>query len=353
MGVPAIRASFSSSSVILCVLGMLCLSAVGAGCTPRVLVRAHPGPRDHGVRYYRPKPYLKIEPAEVAVDKNQSTIVPGVVRLSLVYMPDFSEEYAIEVKSGFGTADVGIKLEDGWNLTEISQNLDSQTDENLEAIGSLLSAVGDVVPTSQAGSPSDVSFTVPARNVPIGFYESIIGRDARGCKRLYGFRYVGFVPFSSCPVDVGGQQSACCGDPLLGLYGLMFVDGQMVFQPLPALADTQAVRAMSPGTNAPEQLQATAATRPANPEGQAIDREQLSIGLRAHLQQAYRQVAEVRVSRRKAWWQVSVLLEDETLTQPIQQAAEQWLLDQYGDASMFDVQLLRVEGQSAALRESR
>ncbi len=59
--------------VFLGLLAVLC-----AGCTPRVIVRKSPTDQDRGVRYYRPKPYLKIEPAEVLVDKNQSNLVPGL-----------------------------------------------------------------------------------------------------------------------------------------------------------------------------------------------------------------------------------------------------------------------------------
>ena len=134
----------------------------------------------------------------MAIDKNGNPFGTRLVRISLAYLPDFSEEYSIDVRSGLGIANVGIKLEDGWNLTEINQELDSQTDENTKALAEcLLTAVGDVVPTASKGENlATASFTVPARNVPIGFYESIIGLDSRGCKRLYGFRYVGFVPFA-------------------------------------------------------------------------------------------------------------------------------------------------------------
>lgn len=206
------------------------------GCTPRVIVTPNPGPTDTGVRYYRPKPYLKVEPAEVAIDRNAKKFAPGIVRLSLVYLPDFSEEYSIDVRTGFGTADVGIELEDGWNLTAINQDLDSQTDENIEAIGKLIGAVGDVVPTSLAPMDEDISFTVPATDVPIGFYEAVLGRDSCGRKRLYGFRYVGFVPYGQCPLEMGGSDFACCHDPTAGLFGLTFRNGKMVFKPLAAMS---------------------------------------------------------------------------------------------------------------------
>ena len=263
------------------------------GCTPRVVVRSQPRSGDPGIRYYRPKPYLKIEPAEIAIDKNQTKIVPGLVRISLVYMPDFSEEYSIDVRPGLGTADVGIKLEDGWNLTEISQDLDSQTDENISAVGDLLSGLGDVVPTAAGGRSSDVSFTVPARNVPIGFYESVIGRDGHGCKRLYGFRYVGFVPFSPCPLNMTGHEHAVCGDMCGALYGLSFIDGQMVFQPLDVMA-TSPVGGDSTSTHA-------SATSGLNEQAEVasevtIDRDLLAVDLRTHLLTELDRIGGVRVA---------------------------------------------------------
>ena len=327
-------------------LFFLCLLAIG--CTPRVIVRAHPQPGDRGIRFYRPKPYLKVEPAEVAIDKNQTSIVPGVVRISLVYMPDFSEEYAIDVRSGLGIANVGIKLQDGWNLTEISQELDSQTDENTKAFASLLSAVGDVVPTSSGGDRTVVpSFTVPARNVPIGFYESIIGLDARGCKRLYGFRYVGFVPFSGCPLNMGGSQPACCDDPNSGLYGLSFVDGQMVFLPLNEMSHAPATSSSAStlkATNAqgvpPNGVAAVGL--PAEPLALPLTIEQLrgiEVQLRAQLNSIFDSIGEVRARENGDRIQVRIQIPASLPPIPIQRVAQAWLQDNLGASQAFDVEL--------------
>lgn len=345
---------------------LLMSSQIFCGCAPRVIVRANPQPNDRGIRYYRPKPYLKVEPAEVATDKNQTKIVPGVVRISLAYLPDFSEEYSIDVRSGLGIANVGIKLEDGWNLTEISQQLDSQTDENTKAFASLLSAVGDVVPTASSPSATpDVSFSVPARNVPIGFYESIIGRDQRGCKRLYGFRYVGFVPFAGCPIDMGGQQSACCNDPSSGLYGLSFVDGQMLFLPLDQMAHlpatdltpVNATRATpedgTPTTGIPAAMPAT--PMPAIKSDalmrsgrQALERPlaaqqltSLEVNLQAHLNQHFTGVGEVRATNNGDRLQVHITVPASVAPLPIQQDAHEWLQSNYGAAQAFDVIIAR------------
>ncbi len=318
------------------------------GCTPRVIVRAHPQPSDRGIRYYRPKPYLKVEPAEVAVDKTQTKLLPGMVRLSLVYLPDFSEEYAIDVRSGLGIANVGIKLQDGWNLTEISQELDSQTDENTKAVASLLSAVGDVLPTSAgSGTTPQVSFTMPARNVPLGFYESIIGRDNRGCKRLYGFRYVGFVPFSACPLDMSGQASGCCNDPLSQLYGLSFVEGQMAFIPLAELeqrpvstttsATTTAAAAASSGAGGAANATVGVPVLPVV----GLSDSELEIQLRTYLLTLFEGIGEVRSESQAGEVGLQIQVAGGVNAQAIRRAADDWLSANYRELRLTDIDIVR------------
>ena len=85
------------------------------GCTPRLRVRQSPGPKDTGIRYYRPKPYLRIEPASsVVAEGKKITQTPSdeFVSISMEYLPDFSEEYSIEVCPGLGSANVTVGLTD-------------------------------------------------------------------------------------------------------------------------------------------------------------------------------------------------------------------------------------------------
>lgn len=317
---------------------LLIVSFPTIGCAPRVLVKANPTARDQGIRYYRPKPFLKVEPAEIVVDKNRSEIIPGMVRVSLVYLPDFSQEYSIDVRPGLGIAHVDIKLEDGWNLTEIGQNLDSQTDENLKAIGSILGAAGEIVPTaSQPAEGPQQSFTVKASNVPIGLYESMIGRDNDGCKRLYGFRYVGFLPFANCPVDMGGSLQNCCGSAADQLYGLGFADGQMVFQPLIEMAG-----------NTPTQsaFSASAATEIPIPNAapESLKTEQLSLQLRTFLVNRFNHIGEVHSSLTGTSMEVDVMVEEPPNLKPaywndVRQAASQWLNQNLPANQPFELQL--------------
>jgi hypothetical protein len=154
-------------------------------------------------------------------------------------LPDFAEEYSIHVRSGVGAADVDFTLEDGWNLTAFNQKLDSQTDENVEAVASLVKSIGgavakaaDATDPDQTVSPAEYQWYVQASNVPLGYYEAIVGKNDNCQKQLMGWRYVGFAPFNSCPTKMCGQTSAHCSSGEGPIYGLVFERGVMTFRSL-------------------------------------------------------------------------------------------------------------------------
>jgi len=263
------------------------------GCT-RVEVKKVRGDHTKGVRYYRPKPYLFItgdiasagaekepvmrvfqdSPIEVKVaenaknaskvalasakqprditDDNQRTDRAGgdkrqdnkiacdppilqKISMKLEYLPDFSEEYAINLKPGLGSGKFDFKLENGWNLTSLNAETDQQTAEIIGSIGSLVGAAlplsgnalaenaGKEVPNTTKCPP-----TIYGSNVPFGFYEAVIACDPHGRKQLYGWRYVGFMPFQACPVEPRGAQQVCCDTQ--DIYGMVFVNGVLQFQ---------------------------------------------------------------------------------------------------------------------------
>ncbi|HHK42491.1 MAG TPA: hypothetical protein ENJ50_08740, partial [Planctomycetaceae bacterium] len=139
----------------LIAVALLPILLTTTGCLPRTTVVANPGPRDKGIRYYRPKPYLLVQPAE-------GPVAGGQVTIELQYLPDFSEEYSIHVRSGFGINNTSVTLEDGWNLVAIEQELDSRVAEQISALGDLLDAAGNIVPTAKRGAAEAPSMTVPA-----------------------------------------------------------------------------------------------------------------------------------------------------------------------------------------------
>jgi hypothetical protein len=66
--------------------------------------------------------------------------------------------------------------------------------------------------------------------VPLGYYESVIEPGPDGRKRMYGWRYVGFVPYANCPIDACGSTTVCCQQS--ELYGLVSVGKKMYFRKL-------------------------------------------------------------------------------------------------------------------------
>ncbi|WP_029349885.1 hypothetical protein [Bosea sp. 117] len=118
----------------------LCLSATVAlaGCTS-VDVRRVTDPDQTGIRYWRP---------QVLLVKQQTTDKEGnrKCEFATLTLPDRSEEYAININAGLGSANVTPELHDGWRLDKMAANLDSQTDENLNAVANLVKAAGSLTP---------------------------------------------------------------------------------------------------------------------------------------------------------------------------------------------------------------
>ncbi|MDA0660888.1 MAG: hypothetical protein O2931_02200 [Planctomycetota bacterium] len=209
------------------------------GCAPRLRVIQNPGQGDPGIRFYRPKPYLFLTPAATnsGTSRSPASVMSNdgeMVAIELRYLPDFEEEYSLDVRSGWGAANVKIELQDGWNLVSLNQELDSKVDKNLSAIADVMKAIPSVASASPAGL-SDQRTVVQASNVPLGFYEAVVSADKCGKKHLYGFRYVGFIPFGTCPICPTGMQSGDCRDGSLPLYGLVFERGVMVFREIGAI----------------------------------------------------------------------------------------------------------------------
>ena len=70
----------------------------------------------HGVRYWRPAPYL-------SVTGNKD----GLCVAKLIYLPNMKEEFVITPTGGFGSITFKPTLSDGWNLTALEATVDSKT----------------------------------------------------------------------------------------------------------------------------------------------------------------------------------------------------------------------------------
>ncbi len=227
-------------STIWVLLAILC-----SGCLPSTKIYKNPDDHDCGVRYYRPKPYLLVKP----MVSDDGTPVNGFVTVEMVMMPDFSEEYSIHVRSGLGTNETEITLADGWRLDTLNVNVDSQFDENLKAIAEVAKAV----PSLTSANATDARMNVSATNVPLGFYEAVVsqGRDCK--KRLYGFRYIGFMPYSPCPIESCGMEQQGCYDS--EVYALLFENNAMVFRPLNDAAKPKVVESGTAADDDAESIQ--------------------------------------------------------------------------------------------------
>jgi hypothetical protein len=207
----------------------LVIPLLGVACASTT-VKKDPGQHDRGIRYYRPKPYLLLTPTSGAGDDQ--------VSISLQYLPDYSEEYSIHIRAGIGKNKTVVKLENGWNLTSVDADIDSQTDENLTAMAKMVEAVGGIIPSSGKGALPATQ--VKATNVPLGYYESVISLGPDGRKRMYGWKYLGFLPYTQCPVGMSGAVCADCQSETL--YGLVFENGVMTFKPMVGTAIANNIR---------------------------------------------------------------------------------------------------------------
>ena len=99
-----------------------------AGCARVEVTKITPEhPYKEGIRFYRPHPYLW-----VTKDKN------GGLRGTIYWLPNRNEEYAIRVKSGIGTVETKLTLEEGWKLTQFGETRESKTPEMIEALSGFL-----------------------------------------------------------------------------------------------------------------------------------------------------------------------------------------------------------------------
>lgn len=197
---------------------------------------------EKGVRFYRPKPYIKL--ASVAEK-------PDLVTITIEYLPDFSEEYTIRAMTGIGTNDTEIKLRENGTLESLHSNTDAKFADNVNAIANLVKSLPTAKPTGtsdEVAKPSSeaASVVIPAHRVPLGYYEAAVSRGPDGVKRLYGWRYVGFAPFANCPAEYCGVDCRDCNETL---YGLVRIGDTMVFAALHELATRPEYISPSPKPN--------------------------------------------------------------------------------------------------------
>jgi len=112
---------------------------LGLGSCVSVTVEKFDGCEDvKGVRYYRPQLHVWVKKV---LPTKQNPGASGVTT-ETVWLPDMSQEYIIQWKSGwFGSANPKFALSDGWNLTGFESEVDSAGSAVLGSLSELASGV--------------------------------------------------------------------------------------------------------------------------------------------------------------------------------------------------------------------
>ena len=73
----------------------------------------------------------------------------------IIWLPDLSQEYAIQINSGLGNIEFKPDLQEGWKLVGFEVKLDPKTKEIIEAITGLLAKAATAIPAIKAppGAP--------------------------------------------------------------------------------------------------------------------------------------------------------------------------------------------------------
>ena len=109
-------------------LGLVIMLVAGCARLSVVRVAERGDTATEGIRYYRPYPYLMVSEAKGGEG----------LEYKIIYLPDMNQEYAIQVRAGFGAVDFKPTLENGWNLIAVDAKVDSKTKEVMEAAAGLI-----------------------------------------------------------------------------------------------------------------------------------------------------------------------------------------------------------------------
>lgn len=113
-----------------------------------------------GLRFYRPVPYLLVTESAQAKKSKENTAASEYT-YQIKYLPDKSEEYAIQTRYRFGSLKNSYKLEDGWNLTLVDVNADQKIPETIAAVGDLAASIAKAVTTLKLSPSATEEITVP------------------------------------------------------------------------------------------------------------------------------------------------------------------------------------------------
>jgi len=98
---------------------MAAVAALLAATCSRLYVRpAGPGKSPPGFRYYLPRPFLLVTSDSAKV----------------IWLPDYTQSYAVDPRFGLGTLKLDLTLNDGWRLSQVGTDADSKVPETIDKL---------------------------------------------------------------------------------------------------------------------------------------------------------------------------------------------------------------------------
>lgn len=129
-----------------------CCAFFLCGCA-HVEVRHVPdGDVSDGVHFYEPRPYLLIADQPKVDDTGKVT--GHSYNSTIIYLPDKSQRYVVQIKQGWGTVNGSVKLADGWRLDTLGAQTDSKGPETITAVTGLLKEAGGLAAMATKGNES-------------------------------------------------------------------------------------------------------------------------------------------------------------------------------------------------------
>ncbi|MEN8183329.1 MAG: hypothetical protein ABFS46_12425 [Myxococcota bacterium] len=108
--------------------------------------------RRGAIPYFVPRPHLLItRNVQPASEKPSKAATSDVFSYRVIQLPDRARKMGIQLRTGLGSLDSSIVLEEGWRFTGLQSKADAKLAESLEAssqaLGALLPALALPVPS--------------------------------------------------------------------------------------------------------------------------------------------------------------------------------------------------------------
>ncbi|TDN87057.1 hypothetical protein DET49_11411 [Salegentibacter sp. 24] len=132
---------------ILLIIG-LCVF-LNTGCSS-VQYTNPSGEKTAGILTYPPKPYILVERGYTETEGDSETSVKGEIKVSLISLPDTEKPLYLKQKSGLGSTELNLTLENGMIKTYGSK-ADTKIPETITSVAGLISSISGIgTPQSEA-----------------------------------------------------------------------------------------------------------------------------------------------------------------------------------------------------------